>query len=183
MQKDVLNNVHIAEEQVLITPAQLKQKFPLNEQLEAQVSASRQTIADIIAGRDHRLLVVCGPCSVHDPEAALVYARRLKNLSEQLKDRLYIVMRVYFEKPRTTVGWKGLINDPFMDNSFDVEAGLHIARQLLVNWWKWGCRWRRKRSILTRRSIWAICSAGPPSARVRQSRKPTVKWLPVFQCR
>ena len=133
MQKDVLNNVHIAEEQVLITPAQLKQKFPLNEQLEAQVSASRQTIADIIAGRDHRLLVVCGPCSVHDPEAALVYARRLKDLSEQLKDRLYIVMRVYFEKPRTTVGWKGLINDPFMDNSFDVEAGLHIARQLLVN--------------------------------------------------
>ncbi|MFD1801942.1 3-deoxy-7-phosphoheptulonate synthase [Mixta tenebrionis] len=133
MQKDALNNVHIAEEQVLITPAQLKEKFPLNAQLEAQVSAARQTIADIIAGRDPRLLIVCGPCSIHDPEAALVYARQLKDLSEQLKDQLYIVMRVYFEKPRTTVGWKGLINDPYMDNSFDVEAGLHIARQLLVS--------------------------------------------------
>ncbi|MEQ4531916.1 MAG: 3-deoxy-7-phosphoheptulonate synthase [Mixta sp.] len=133
MQKDALNNVHIAAEQVLITPEQLKQKFPLNAQLEKEVAASRQTISDIIAGRDHRLLVVCGPCSVHDPEAALVYARHLKDLSEQLKDQLYIVMRVYFEKPRTTVGWKGLINDPYMDNSFDVEAGLHIARQLLVS--------------------------------------------------
>ena len=133
MQKDALNNVHIAEEQILITPEQLKQKFPLNSQLEAQVAASRQVISDIIAGRDHRLLVVCGPCSIHDPEAALVYARYLKDLSEQLKDQLYIVMRVYFEKPRTTVGWKGLINDPYMDNSFDVEAGLHIARQLLVS--------------------------------------------------
>ena len=133
MQKDALNNVHITEEQILITPEQLKQKFPLNAQLEAQVAAARHTIAEIIAGRDHRLLVVCGPCSVHDPEAALAYARQLKTLSEQLKDQLYIVMRVYFEKPRTTVGWKGLINDPRMDNSFDVEAGLHIARQLLVN--------------------------------------------------
>ncbi len=132
MQKDALNNVHITEEQVLITPEQLKEKFPLNAQLEAQVATARQTISNIIAGRDHRLLVVCGPCSVHDPEAALAYARQLKDLSEQLKDQLYIVMRVYFEKPRTTVGWKGLINDPCMDNSVDMEAGLHIARQLLV---------------------------------------------------
>lgn len=133
MQKDALNNVHITEEQVLITPEQLKQKFPLSAQLETQVADARQTISNILAGRDHRLLVVCGPCSVHDPEAALAYARQLKDLSDRLKDQLYIVMRVYFEKPRTTVGWKGLINDPYMDNSFDVEAGLHIARQLLVN--------------------------------------------------
>ncbi|MDU4093887.1 MAG: 3-deoxy-7-phosphoheptulonate synthase [Pantoea sp.] len=133
MQKDALNNVHITEEQILITPEQLKQKFPLNAQLETQVAEARQTISNILAGRDHRLLVVCGPCSVHDPEAALAYARQLKDLSDRLKDQLYIVMRVYFEKPRTTVGWKGLINDPYMDNSFDVEAGLHIARQLLVN--------------------------------------------------
>ena len=76
--------------------------------------------------------MVCGPCSIHDTEAALDYARQLQTLSAQLKDQLYIVMRVYFEKPRTTVGWKGLINDP-MNNSFDMEAGLHIARQLLVN--------------------------------------------------
>ncbi|PIJ50514.1 3-deoxy-7-phosphoheptulonate synthase [Erwinia sp. OLTSP20] len=133
MQKDAVNNIHIAEEQILITPEQLKNKFPLSAGLEAQITASRQTIADIIAGRDHRLLVVCGPCSIHDTDAALDYARQLKTLADQLQDQLYIVMRVYFEKPRTTVGWKGLINDPYMDNSFDMEAGLHIARQLLLN--------------------------------------------------
>lgn len=133
MQKDALNNVHIAGEQILITPEELKKQFPLNAALEAQITASRQTIADITSGKDHRLLVVCGPCSIHDTEAALEYARQLKGLSEQLKDQLYIVMRVYFEKPRTTVGWKGLINDPYMDNSFDMEAGLHIARRLLLD--------------------------------------------------
>ncbi|ELY6226511.1 3-deoxy-7-phosphoheptulonate synthase AroF [Cronobacter muytjensii] len=132
MQKDALNNVHIADEQVLITPDQLKAQFPLTVEQEAQVARSRQTISDIIAGRDPRLLVVCGPCSIHDPEAAIDYARRFKALSEQVSDSLYLVMRVYFEKPRTTVGWKGLINDPHMDGSFDVEAGLKIARSLLV---------------------------------------------------
>ena len=120
MQKDALNNVHIADEQILITPQELKAKFPLTAAQEAQIAASRQTIADIIAGRDPRLLVVCGPCSIHDTEAALEYARQLQTLSAQLKDQLYIVMRVYFEKPRTTVGWKGLINDPYMNNSFDM---------------------------------------------------------------
>lgn len=132
MQKDALNNVHIADEQILITPQELKNKFPLTAAQEAQIAASRQTISDIISGKDHRLLVVCGPCSIHDTKAALEYAHLLKTLSSDLQDRLYIVMRVYFEKPRTTVGWKGLINDPYMDNSFDLEAGLHIARRLLV---------------------------------------------------
>lgn len=133
MQKDALNNVHIANEQILITPEELKRKIPLEPRLESQVAAARQTIADIIAGRDPRLLVVCGPCSIHDTEAALEYAGQLKQLAEEVQDELYIVMRVYFEKPRTTVGWKGLINDPYMDNSFDMEAGLHIARELLVS--------------------------------------------------
>ncbi len=132
MQKDALNNVHIADEQVLITPDQLKAEFPLTVEQEAQIARSRKTISDIIAGRDPRLLVVCGPCSIHDPEAALEYARRFKALSEQVSDTLYLVMRVYFEKPRTTVGWKGLINDPHMDGSFEVETGLKIARSLLV---------------------------------------------------
>ena len=132
MQKDTLNNINIADEQILITPDQLKAQFPLSAEQEAQVSESRKTIANIIAGRDPRLLVVCGPCSIHDPEAAIEYARRFKTLSEQVGDSLYLVMRVYFEKPRTTVGWKGLINDPHMDGSFDVEAGLKIARRLLV---------------------------------------------------
>lgn len=133
MQKDALNNIHIADEQVLITPEELKKRFPLNSALEQQIAASRQTISDIINGKDHRLLVVCGPCSIHDTDAALEYARHLKTLADQVGDQLYIVMRVYFEKPRTTVGWKGLINDPHMDNTFDMEGGLHIARQLLLN--------------------------------------------------
>ncbi|WP_291972998.1 3-deoxy-7-phosphoheptulonate synthase [Candidatus Symbiopectobacterium sp.] len=133
MQKDSLNNINIADEQVLITPDELKAKFPLNVQEEQAIATARRTISDIIHGRDNRLLVVCGPCSIHDTDAALEYARRLHTLSAELSDRLYIVMRVYFEKPRTTVGWKGLINDPYMDGSFDVEAGLHIARELLLN--------------------------------------------------
>ncbi|HAG5756280.1 TPA: 3-deoxy-7-phosphoheptulonate synthase AroF [Escherichia coli] len=132
MQKDALNNVHITDEQVLMTPEQLKAAFPLSLQQEAQIADSRRTISDIIAGRDPRLLVVCGPCSIHDPETALEYARRFKALAAEVSDSLYLVMRVYFEKPRTTVGWKGLINDPHMDGSFDVEAGLQIARKLLL---------------------------------------------------
>jgi phospho-2-dehydro-3-deoxyheptonate aldolase len=132
MQKDALNNVHISAEQILITPEELKNKFPLSVENQTSIEQSRQTIADIIHGRDPRLLIVCGPCSVHDLDAAIDYARHLKTLSEELSDRLYIVMRVYFEKPRTTVGWKGLINDPHMDGTFDVEAGLHIARNLLL---------------------------------------------------
>ncbi|AUH02455.1 3-deoxy-7-phosphoheptulonate synthase [Pectobacteriaceae bacterium CE70] len=132
MQKDSLNNINISDEQVLITPDELKAKFPLNDREQQAIAQSRSTIANIIHGRDDRQLIVCGPCSIHDTDAALDYARRLKTLSTELSDRLYIVMRVYFEKPRTTVGWKGLINDPYMDGSFDVEAGLHIARGLLL---------------------------------------------------
>lgn len=133
MQKDALNNVHIANETIMITPAALKQAFPLTAQQAQQVAYSRRTIADIIAGRDPRLLVVCGPCSIHDPQAAVEYAQRYKELAEKLGDSLYLVMRVYFEKPRTTVGWKGLINDPHLDGSFDIEQGLKTARQLLVD--------------------------------------------------
>ncbi|BES85851.1 phospho-2-dehydro-3-deoxyheptonate aldolase [Pectobacterium araliae] len=132
MQKDSLNNINISAEQILITPDELKAKFPLNDAEQRDIAQARSTIADIIHCRDDRLLVVCGPCSIHDTDAALEYARRLQSLAAELSDRLYIVMRVYFEKPRTTVGWKGLINDPFMDGSFDVEAGLHIARGLLL---------------------------------------------------
>ncbi|WP_241592995.1 3-deoxy-7-phosphoheptulonate synthase [Rosenbergiella epipactidis] len=132
MQKDALNNVHITDESVMMTPAELKELFPLTVEQQQQIHDSRQTIADIIAGRDPRLLVVCGPCSIHDPQAALEYAALYKKLAEEVSDSLYLVMRVYFEKPRTTVGWKGLINDPHMDGSFDIEQGLKQARQLLV---------------------------------------------------
>ncbi|MGF1684633.1 3-deoxy-7-phosphoheptulonate synthase [Photobacterium minamisatsumaniensis] len=133
MQKDQLNNVHIENESVLITPQELKAKLPVSEEALSFVRESRQIIADITHKRDHRLLVVCGPCSIHDIEAAKEYAVKLKQLSEALSDQLYIVMRVYFEKPRTTVGWKGLINDPHLDGSFEVEEGLHIGRQLLID--------------------------------------------------
>ncbi len=99
MERDQLNNVHIQDEQVLITPDSLKKELPVSEQGLAFISQARQTIADIIHKRDHRLLVVCGPCSIHDLEAAKDYARRLKALSEEVSDQLYLVMRVYFENP------------------------------------------------------------------------------------
>ncbi|OBT07284.1 3-deoxy-7-phosphoheptulonate synthase [Vibrio sp. UCD-FRSSP16_10] len=132
MQRSELSNVNISQEQVLITPEELKTKIPLSETARQFVQQSRETIANIISKKDHRLVVVCGPCSIHDIEAAKEYAKRLKALSEVVGDQLYLVMRVYFEKPRTTVGWKGLINDPHLDGSFDIEHGLHTARKLLV---------------------------------------------------
>lgn len=107
MQKDALNNVHITDEQVLITPDQLKAEFPLSVEQEAQIAQSRQTISNIIAGRDPRLLVVCGPCSIHDPETAIEYARRFKALAEEVSDSLYLVMRVYFENPAPPLAGKG----------------------------------------------------------------------------
>ncbi|ATG74883.1 3-deoxy-7-phosphoheptulonate synthase [Zobellella denitrificans] len=131
MQKDTLNNIHIQSEQVMITPAELKAKLPISEQALAFIGQARQTISDIIHRKDHRLLVICGPCSIHDIDAAKEYATRLKKLHDDYRDSLYIVMRVYFEKPRTTVGWKGFINDPHLDGSFDIELGLHKARELL----------------------------------------------------
>lgn len=131
-QKDIINDVHISDEQVLITPEQLKRHFPLSAPLRHQVARSRQEISAILKGEDRRLLVVCGPCSIHDTQAAIEYAHKLKALSEEVSDSLYIVMRVYFEKPRTTIGWKGLINDPDMNGSFNVEKGLMIARELLL---------------------------------------------------
>src|SRR5690554_1215441 len=131
MQKDTLNNIHIQSEKVMITPAELKAKLPISDRALAFIGQARQTISDIIHRKDHRLLVICGPCSIHDIDAAKEYATRLKKLHDEYSDSLYIVMRVYFEKPRTTVGWKGFINDPHLDGTFDIEQGLHQARELL----------------------------------------------------
>jgi len=133
MKKSTLSNINISDEQVLITPNELKQKLPLSDNARQFIQESRQMISNIIHKKDHRLLVVCGPCSIHDVDAAMEYAKRLKALSAELKDQIYIVMRVYFEKPRTTVGWKGLINDPQLDGTFDIEHGLHVGRKLLVD--------------------------------------------------
>ena len=118
---------------VLPPPEHLIRFFPIRgTAVEALISATRHGIHKIMSGKDDRLLVVIGPCSIHDPAAALEYARRLKAQRSEYADTLEIVMRVYFEKPRTTVGWKGLINDPYLDESFRIDEGLRIARQLLI---------------------------------------------------
>ncbi len=132
MSRHELYNTNVAAERILIAPAELKRHLPNSTKGEDTVWQARQTIKNILSGKDHRLLVVAGPCSIHDVDAAREYAERLQGLREELADSLYIVMRIYFEKPRTTVGWKGLINDPYMDDSFRIEEGLHKARQLLL---------------------------------------------------
>ena len=117
----------------LITPSELAHAFPLNDTVAQNLLDARHDVEAILAGEDQRLLVIVGPCSIHDPAAAREYAQRLNTLREQYKESLCIVMRTYFEKPRTIVGWKGLINDPRLDGSFDVNEGLKLARQLLVD--------------------------------------------------
>ena len=129
---NAFENLNVLSQQTLLPPSQLHDAVPASARASQTVSAARATVANILKGADPRLLVVVGPCSIHDIAAAMEYAQRLKTLASELKDQLFIVMRVYFEKPRTTVGWKGLINDPHMDDSFCVEEGLHIARKLLV---------------------------------------------------
>jgi len=115
-------------------PEHLIRFFPIRgTAVESLIGETRQSIRNIMQGRDDRLLVIIGPCSIHDPAAALEYARRLKPLREKYKGTLEVVMRVYFEKPRTTVGWKGLINDPYLDESYRIDEGLRIARQLLID--------------------------------------------------
>ena len=128
-----LDNINISTHEILITPEDLKSELPLSDNAAKVVANGRETINNILARKDHRIFVVIGPCSIHDIEAAKDYAQRLKGLAEKVSDTLYIVMRVYFEKPRTTVGWKGLINDPYLNDSFDVSKGLHIGRQLLID--------------------------------------------------
>ena len=127
-----IDDVNIKSIQTLITPAELKADLPLSETASQTVLQGRATVRNILDGNDKRLFVVIGPCSIHDVKAANEYADRLRELSEKVKDTLYLVMRVYFEKPRTTVGWKGLINDPDMNDSFNIEQGLHIGSGLLL---------------------------------------------------
>lgn len=125
-------NRRVVEIEPLPTPAQVLADMPLSETAQRVVVESRDAIRGVLHGRDDRLLVIVGPCSVHDPRAALDYARRLSALNGELKDELLIVMRVYFEKPRTTVGWKGLINDPDIDGSHNIRKGLLLARRVLL---------------------------------------------------
>ena len=128
-----IDDLNIVSNVTLITPEQLKAKMPLTETAHKTVATARQVVRDILDGKDHRLFIVIGPCSIHDLKAAHEYADRLKVLAEEVSDTLYLIMRVYFEKPRTTVGWKGLINDPYLDDTFQIEDGLHIGRKLLLD--------------------------------------------------
>ena len=128
-----LHDLNILNQTRLLSPRELIAAHPLTENAQRTVEAGRATVANILDRQDPRILLVVGPCSIHDPQAALDYARRLRALADQVSDVFYIIMRVYFEKPRTTVGWKGLINDPDLNDSFDMEKGLHIARQLLLD--------------------------------------------------
>ncbi len=126
------DDLRIKEIKELLPPVALLEKFPASEKAASTVASARSAIHKILKGTEDRLLVVIGPCSIHDTKAAREYAGRLLALRNELSDSLEIVMRVYFEKPRTTVGWKGLINDPHMDSSFDINDGLRIARKLLL---------------------------------------------------
>lgn len=127
-----LENIHVAAQDILPAPTVIHAEIPATERAKATVLHARDELADILRGRDRRVFAVVGPCSIHNPDEALEYAGRLARLARDLEDRILVVMRVYFEKPRTTTGWKGLINDPRMDDSFHVEEGLRIARRLLI---------------------------------------------------
>ncbi len=128
-----VENINVRSQDVLITPKALKEEIPVSETARKTVTEGRTTIENILDGKDHRILVVVGPCSIHDVDAAKDYAKRLKTIAEEVSDTLYVVMRVYFEKPRTTTGWKGLINDPYLNDSFKITDGLHVGRQLLLD--------------------------------------------------
>jgi 3-deoxy-7-phosphoheptulonate synthase len=127
-----VDNVNVDSVEVLTTPEQLRAELPLSEAAFKTVIDGRRQIQAILDGEDRRLFAVVGPCSIHDPAAAMEYARRLKALADEVKGQILMVMRVYFEKPRTTVGWKGLINDPDMDDSFHIAKGLRLGRQVLL---------------------------------------------------
>ena len=126
-------DLRIEAQRTLPTPEEVKRRHPANDELRRRVMDARRRIRDILERRDHRLLVVVGPCSIHDPYAAVDYADRLARLAAETRDTLYVVMRAYFEKPRTTTGWKGLINDPYLDDTGHVEDGICLARKILVD--------------------------------------------------
>ena len=127
-----IQDIHVRAAEPLTSPRALKQEFPVDEAIAGVVVEARETVRAILAGRDSRILCIVGPCSIHDPIAAIEYAHRLAKLRDEVAEQMFVMMRVYFDKPRTTVGWKGLINDPDMDDSCNMREGLRIARRLLV---------------------------------------------------
>ncbi|PIE45325.1 MAG: 3-deoxy-7-phosphoheptulonate synthase [Gammaproteobacteria bacterium] len=128
-----LRNIHIVSQEVLLTPAELRAAYPVTQQVLETVLQGRKVIENILDRKDDRIFVIAGPCSIHDLASAMEYAERFKRLAEEVAEHIYLVMRVYFEKPRTTVGWKGFINDPDLDDSFNITKGLKLGRQLLLD--------------------------------------------------
>ena len=128
-----IENRRITKAHTLISPAQLSEQVPLAAGALRSIAIHRKSLEDIVDGEDQRLAIIMGPCSIHDPGAALEYAGKLYDLSRRVSDKIFIIMRVYFEKPRTIVGWKGLINDPYLDGSYKINEGLSIARKLLID--------------------------------------------------
>ncbi len=133
-----VDNLNIVDLKPLITPNQLRQILPLTEELSESVASSRDVIKDIILRKDDRMLAIVGPCSLHDTQASLEYAARLSELSKKVSDKVVVVMRAYFEKPRTTIGWKGMLYDPYLDGSYDIAEGLRRARSILIEITKLG---------------------------------------------
>ncbi len=132
MTEDKLNNVNVVSRDILPIPQDVKRAYPVSDQAAATVISGRNTVQAILDRKDPRRFVVVGPCSIHDLQGGMEYAGRLKKLADELSETLFVIMRVYFEKPRTTIGWKGLINDPDMDDSFQMEKGLRMAREFLL---------------------------------------------------
>jgi 3-deoxy-7-phosphoheptulonate synthase len=133
MTTKIIENINVTAFDTMPTPEEILARLPISDKASKTIAHGRNLLRNILERKDHRLFVVVGPCSIHDPVAGLDYARRLKALSNEVGDTLQIIMRVYFEKPRTTVGWKGYINDPFMDDSFRVDVGMEKARQFLLD--------------------------------------------------
>ena len=127
------DNLRIQGIKEVAAPSQVHDAFPITETAAKTVHDARESVHNILHGTDDRIVIIVGPCSVHDPEAAMEYAGKLNALRDALQDNLHIIMRVYFEKPRTVVGWKGLINDPDLDGSFHINKGLHLARRVLLD--------------------------------------------------
>lgn len=176
-------DVNIRQLDPIPAPRYFLRELPLTDDMSDLVLQSRQEIRDILHGRDDRLLVIVGPCSIHDPKAAHEYAQRLATLKGELEDRLMIVMRVYFEKPRTTIGWKGLINDPDLDGRFDIRKGMWLARKVLTDVLGLGLptatEWL---DPITPQYICDLISWGR-SARATRSRRCIVSWRAACRCR
>jgi len=159
-QQHHLQDVNILGIASLTSPAELKQDICLGEDVAEAVYQARETLKAILRGEDRRLIAIVGPCSIHNRDSAIEYAEKLSPLAAKVIDRIVVVMRVYFEKPRTTVGWKGLINDPHLDGTFDMSGGLRLAREILLD----------------------INQTGLPAATAPPNRLPIARWQAVCRC-